>query len=577
MLIIRDEDTRTATLEPSVTPAPGERVVQARRARPRTAVPVHQESTGRQLVEVDRREGTAQSSAAERAVLATKSRIVAERSAKGVPAFAKNAKVVELVTRALKTRGEFFHDGVRSYVFLKDRRVLLPLDAGEQGLELALLEYGLYPNEYVTKQVIDGLRLEGLGKGCRTVVHPFSYYARQRNTLYTYDFAGGIYRVSPLGIDHVDNGSDGVLFTQNPQWKPLDLTFSGPMFDWKSWLLRGIHFSPGPLSEADQRLLFVLWVLALFFPELFPTRVILALIGEKGSGKSSLLRRLGQLLFGPKFNVTALTSKPDDFDAAITTDPFVVADNADDAPKWLPDRLAVAATGGAIKRRMYYTTNQLGEFPICASLAITSRTPNFQREDIAERLLPLNVQRIERFQPESALLSEVQEQRDAIVAAILTDVWRVLGELEREGNTTYATTFRMADFADFILKVAPVVSTREEVHALLERVNSQQLSFAAEDEPLLDLIDRWLEDETHVNPDREITLSTLASELEALAYGQRLPWEPANPKSFGQYFRARKGTLTRLYGMTLRAGHAGSTVVSFHHRRNGDLGDLGEQ
>jgi hypothetical protein len=211
------------------------------------------------------------------------------------------------------------------------------------------------------------------------------------------------------------------------------------------------------------------------------------------------------------------------------------------------------------------------------SLAITSRTPNFQREDIAERVLPLNVQRIEQFQPESALLSEAQEQRDVIVAAILTDVWRVLGELEREGNRTYETTFRMADFADSALKVAPVISTREEIQALLERVNGQQVSFAAEDEPLLALIDRWLKDETHVNPDREITLSTLASELEELAHEQRIPWESANPKSFGQYFRARRGTLTLLYGMTLRAGHAGSTVVSLHHRRNGDLGDLGEQ
>src|SRR5262245_17012513 len=40
------------------------------------------------------------------------------------------------------------------------------------------------------------------------------------------------------------------------------------------------------------------------------------------------------------------------FDAAITTDPLVVTDNADEAPKWLPDRLAVVGTDGAIKRRI---------------------------------------------------------------------------------------------------------------------------------------------------------------------------------------------------------------------------------
>ena len=57
-----------------------------------------------------------------------------------------------------------------------------------------------------------------------------------------------------------------------------------------------------------------------------------------------------------------LTAKPDDFDAAITSDHFVVADNADDAPPWLPDKLAVLATGGTIKRRVLYTTNRLADY-----------------------------------------------------------------------------------------------------------------------------------------------------------------------------------------------------------------------
>jgi hypothetical protein len=58
-------------------------------------------------------------------------------------------------------------------------------------------------------------------------------------------------------------------------------------------------------------------------------------------------------------------AKPDDVDAAITTDPLVVADNADDAPKWLPDRHAAVATGETIKRRILYTTNRLVEKNEC--------------------------------------------------------------------------------------------------------------------------------------------------------------------------------------------------------------------
>ena len=102
----------------------------------------------------------------------------------------------------------------------------------------------------------------------------------------------------------------------------------------------------------------------MFFPELFPTRPILAMIGEKGSGKTSVLRRIGQLLFGPKFQVMGMSHEPKDFDAAVTSDAFVVIDNADANVPWLDDKLAVVATGGTLKRRKLLHDQQLVEFPI---------------------------------------------------------------------------------------------------------------------------------------------------------------------------------------------------------------------
>ena len=78
---------------------------------------------------------------------------------------------------------------------------------------------------------------------------------------------------------------------------------------------------------------------------------LLAMIGEKGSGKTSVLRRIGQLLFGPKFQVMGMSHEPKDFDAAVTSEAFVVIDNADANVPWLDDKLAVVATGGTLKRQ----------------------------------------------------------------------------------------------------------------------------------------------------------------------------------------------------------------------------------
>jgi hypothetical protein len=495
-------------------------------------------------------------------------RIAEARCAARVPGFEKNKNVTELVIASIKKRGEFYNDGVRSYVFLNDDRVLLPIDVAEPGLELLLHQYGLFPKEFVTKQVIDALRLEALERGQRTDVHAFSKYSRAAHVLYVYDFDGGVYRIEPTAINHIHNGTDGVLFVQNPQWAPLELASIGGTLDWREWLFEGIHFANSVLNDSDQKLLFQFWVLALFFPQLFPTRVILAMIGEKGSRKTSLLRRLGQVLFGPKFNVAMLTAKPDDFDAAITSDAFVVADNADEAPKWFADKLAVAATGGLIKRRILYTTNRLGEFPIVANLGITSRTPNFTREDIAERLLPLFVIRDGDFTPESALLQDVEARRNEIVGSLLLDVQRALYQLKEHGGKVHRTAFRMADFADFVLKIAPVLSTVDAVQTLLDRLAQQQVAFASQDEPLFEMLDRWLTQEhPYVNLEREVALSKLGEELDNLAFDCSLPWKRGNAKSFGQYVRNHKATLRELYQMTWREAHAGSVLVSFKPRQ----------
>jgi hypothetical protein len=240
----------------------------------------------------------------------------------------------------------------------------------------------------------------------------------------------------------------------------------------------------------------------------------------------------------------------------------------DDAPEWLADKLAIAATGGTVKRRVYYTTNTLADFPIRANLALTSRTPNFQRPDVAERLLPVKTQRFEQFEPEANLLDDVINRRDLLLTAILVDVQRALRELHSQEHETYRTAFRMADFANFALKIAPVVSTRETVRTILQRFSQQQVEFANEDDPLCDYIDMWLNSEEHVNVDREITITQLGSELSALSKQPwALPWDPREPRSFGQYFRGRRELLNEMFEMAERTGHGGKGMVSFRRRK----------
>ncbi len=195
-------------------------------------------------------------------------------------------------------------------------------------------------------------------------------------------------------------------------------------------ILSPMRFQEDNLTAEDRRLLFLVWFYSLFFPELFPTRPILAVIGERGSGKTISLRKVGQLLFGPSFNVMQLTDDPKDFDAAVTHDPFVAVDNSDTKVPWLDDRLAVVATGGSVKRRELYTTNRLVEFPVRAFVGVTSRTPHFRREDVADRLLLFYVKRFEMFVPESKILNELQVRRDEVLTEVVSHLHEIVRALE---------------------------------------------------------------------------------------------------------------------------------------------------
>lgn len=90
-----------------------------------------------------------------------------------------------------------------------------------------------------------------------------------------------------------------------------------------------------------------------FFHSIMPSKVILAAIGEKGSGKTSTLRRLGIILYGSKYNVAPLPTKPDDFDALITNSHLAILDNVDTGTPWLNDKLASVSTGQTIQKENY--------------------------------------------------------------------------------------------------------------------------------------------------------------------------------------------------------------------------------
>ena len=279
----------------------------------------------------------------------------------------------------------------------------------EPKLVSLLGQMGLNPSEQVYKYVFEEIKRFGNENGIESQIYLYTHYCLKRNCLYINNFDGTIYKISEDSIDRVINGTDGVLFRKVDS-EPIEYAQIDQKEDLLyQHLLSLVNPEEDHLGPNETRALVHIWFLSLFFFDYFQTHPILALIGEKGSGKTTLSRLIGKLLFGGDFEVSPLPDKESDFDALVANRALVVLDNVDENRRWLCNRLASIATGEVITKRKLYTTNQLIEIPSNCQLIITSRNPFFTRDDVSDRLLLIRLKRFEEFKPEKQIIKSLLE------------------------------------------------------------------------------------------------------------------------------------------------------------------------
>jgi hypothetical protein len=261
------------------------------------------------------------------------------------------------------------------------------------------------------------------------------------------------------------------------------------------------------------------------------------------------LRRIGMLLFGENFNVTPLTNDPKDFEAVVTNSAFAAFDNADAKNNWLEDKLAVVATGGSIKRRKLYTTNILIDYPIHCFLGLTSRTPQYRRDDVSERLLMMKVGRLEKFIPEGKMLTEVISNRNNIMGEVLAHLKEIVQALGDYGGLDDSIEFRMADFAQFALTLAHYANIEKELRAIFKKLSAEQINYANEYDPIPDLLIKWASDSK--NSGREVSTNVLCKEITLIADTEHIDFPyRADVQRFGMYLSSHLSYLKTMMNIS---------------------------
>ena len=79
-----------------------------------------------------------------------------------------------------------------------------------------------------------------------------------------------------------------------------------------------------------------------------------------------------------------------------------------------------------VTKKKLYTTNESIDYTPRAFIALTARIPRFRRDDVADRIIPFHMERLEGYRAEEELHQEVFERRNALISEYARALNRVV-------------------------------------------------------------------------------------------------------------------------------------------------------
>ena len=485
---------------------------------------------------------------------------------KGVTASVRYSNSESLLLTWLDENGKFIQtpEGDLYYLWQEKHR-LFELDTERwhawlhelTGINPASKSFAVFSNACKTAAI--------LNSEVKRVVR-LAYYDEDTHLLWVSRFDGKIYCLNGTDIKLHDNGDAPVIFDDLFIWEPYNPDFINTNN------AAEIISSVANWEEPKHAWAYQVWTQSLFFNELCPTKPIMVLLGEKGSGKSMTLRILLRLLFGQWSQVSGVPTKPDDFSVTASHYHLYAMDNLDSMEPWLQDKLARISTGAMDEYRKLYTSKEMGILKYRCWIAVTARTPDtLRRDDLADRLLILPLNRIsdDERRRESLFLSEIDELRNSWWGDILTNLNAVVHELQN-GGLPSTSSLRMADW-EALGRIMSIQSGKLDLwEEIVKDLKRAQNNFLADGEIVIEAIDTWLNSKSSSlmnsdsNIERWVTARELYTEAQQLLFNGNKPdsdW-PRSVKAFSKRLNNIRSVLENRYGMESRVSR-GQTQYMF--------------
>ncbi len=316
-------------------------------------------------------------------------------------------------------------------------RIVRLLRAGKTGLRAELArEYRQVTGKVAPQQALADALLTLEGEAADSDPVPLALrVADHDSSLYLDlgDATGRAVRIDATGWQIVDDPP--VLFRRTALTGPLPEPVAGGDIA-EVWDLLNV-------TEADRPLI-VAYLIGALYPGI--PHPALALTGEQGTGKTTAARIIGGLIDPSPVPVRKAPRDADSWITAASGSWVVALDNLSGLADWLSDTLCRAVTGDGDVRRRLYTDGELAVFAFRRCLILTGIDLGTLRDDLADRTLLCDLDRIpdDQRRRESELTEQWKKAHPRILGALLDLATGVAGVLP---SVRLDSMPRMADYA----------------------------------------------------------------------------------------------------------------------------------
>lgn len=431
------------------------------------------------------------------------------RSTKGQKAHVILFAIGNIMFQGLKEFGDFYLDDENLYYLLKEENKLIffptkrkDLNFQTERIFLDLFRFSTEENSFT--KIYQQVYMMAYSSAVKTKIHTFSYYSEEKKKLFLSDNKGWMYVLDGSEILYYRNGHDGVVFKETG-FDPIDPDFSRSK---DRYLFTGLFtdqiwfYTQDKKELQRQRDRFMEWFYSLFFGSIINERPLIVMNGNAGSGKTSTIGVVGYLLQGQAFRPITLSNKRDDFVNSLYNEFLFLIDNLDEnPPSWFMDIVASVTTGGSISvRELFKSVNtQSIKFSPDVNIAVTTRTPKFNRDDIATRAMIFHLKQPSDL-ADKTLIELARAYKNLFWGIILEQLNKRVLELSKD-KSNYPTRFRMNSFVNFSVR-----STQDErkgyIKYLFNLLGEQQQQFNLFNNPDFELLYDFVKSGDYIKKDK---------------------------------------------------------------------------